>query len=356
LLVDHEALLLPPLLADQAGDLQGWLDQAEVDPIIDESDQVIGTLYTGPTPRDWFAPRQVIDFPMDATFRGEIRLRGYTMTSQDLTPGALVYVTLYWQALNETPSEDYEIFVQFWDDQGQSITHSHDFPFNGMYRSRIWQPDEIVATHHWMVLPDTLPVGRYTLIAGLFHLLQNERVSVSGPNADPANRVARAPDLRFPMPPDPDFDPGTPPTQPIQFGDYLDVTGLHLALDQQPQTLGTVWQTRRGQTLTVEIAWETLKRPPADYSLFLHLSAQDNTSPAAQADILLGGGYPTGVWRPGDRLKTLATLEIPDSLEPGTYTLWMGLYYWQTGERLIPMLGNSPQPDGRLMLAEIHID
>jgi hypothetical protein len=264
-------------------------------------------------------------------------------------------VTLYWQALNKAPSEDYEIFVQIWDDQAKSMSQTHDFPYNGMYCSRIWQPGEIVATHHWMVLPDTLPVGRYTLVTGLFRLLQNERVSVSGPNADPADRLVRAPDLRHPMPLDPDFDSGPAPSQPIRFGDYLNVSGLNLALDQQPQTIENIWQAKRGQMLTIEVAWETLQSPPADYSLFLHLSLQDSAAPSAQADMLLGGSYPTGAWRSGDRMKTLVNLQIPDSLEPGTYTLWMGLYHWQTGERLVPLLGSSAQPDGRLKLAEIRV-
>ena len=356
LLSGDEALLLPPLTAEQVAALGAFLDAAQPDPVIDRSGATIGTLYAGPTPHDWFAPRPVIDYPLDAVFGAdEIRLRGYTLPEPDLTPGAVVTVTLFWQAIDRRPGEDYEVFIQVWDDDGQSIGGAHDFPYGGMYRSRIWRPDEIVATHHWFVLPDELAYGRYTLVAGLYRLLQNERVPVSGADADAGLRVARAPDLRYPLP-SMEIAPGEPPPWPLRFGEYFAVTGLSLALDGAPLAVGETWPAAPGQTLALDIAWETLARPPVDYSLFLHLSAEDDAPPLAQADRLLGGTYPTGAWRAGDRMADGAVLALPADLPPGTYSVWLGVYIWQTGERLTPWVDGSPQPDGRLRLGTVRVE
>jgi hypothetical protein len=356
LLVDGQALLLPPLTADQEQELDGFLRTARTEAIIDRSHSTIGTLYTGATPLDWFAPRQVIDFPLDADFNaGEIRLRGYTLPDPDLTPGALTTITLFWQAVDRPPQEDYDIFVQVWNDAGQSLAGAHDFPYDGMYRSRLWRPGEIVATHHYIRMPEDLAVGRFTLAAGLFRILQNQRVPVTGADADPEQRVVRAPDLRYPAPMLSAPDTGPPPPEPLQFGDFFKVAGLEVTLDGAPQAIGDQWTAQPGQTLAVDITWEALARPPLDYSIFLHLSAASEAPPVAQADRVMGGTFPTGAWRTGDRLADQVTLALPADLPAGTYTVWIGVYYWQTGERLAALWNGTTQPENRVRLGTVII-
>jgi hypothetical protein len=356
LLVDRQALLLPPLTAGQEQELDGFLHTATTEAIIDRSQSTIGTLYTGATPADWFAPRQVIDYPLDADFNGgEIRLRGYTLPDRDLTPGTLTTITLFWQAVGQRPGEDYEIFAQVWNDAGQSLAGAHDFPYDGMYRSRLWQPGEIVATHHYITVPEDLAVGRYTLAAGLFRILQNERVPVTGANADPVEQVVRAPDLRYPPPALATPETGTPPPEPLQFGDFFSVSGLDITLDGVQQPVGGEWTARPGQTLALDITWDTLSRPPLDYSIFLHLSAASEAPPIAQADRVMGGTYPTGAWRTGDHLVDDVVLPLPADLPAGTYSVWMGIYYWQSGERLAALWDGAAQPENRVRLGTVLI-
>jgi len=353
MLVDGQTWLLPPLTWDQEQRLFGFIETAESEVLLDRSETKIATLFSGPTPRDLFTPHPVIDYPLDATFNGEIQLLGYTLPSPDLTPGAVTFVTLYWRALNQRPGEDYEVFVQVWNDAGEAIANSHDFPYGGMYRSRIWQPTEVVATHHWFILPDDLPAGRYTLVAGLFRLLQNQRVPATGASVDMPNRVARAPDLRRPLPSPTDF--GTPPARPVRFGEMFGVAGWDVALDGVLQPVGSSWDARPGQTLTLDVTWEALIRPPLDYSTFLHLSATSDAPPLAQVDRPLGGSYPSAVWRAGDHVADRLTLNLPSHLGSGEYTLWLGVYYWQTGERLTATLDEVAQVDGRIRLGTIVI-
>ena len=69
----------------------------------------------------------------------------------------------------------------------------------------------------------------------------------------------------------------------------------------------------------------------------------------------MGGGYPTGAWRAGDRMADRVTLRLPDDLEPGVYTVWLGVYYWQTGERLTPRVDGTAQPEDRFRLGVIEV-
>jgi hypothetical protein len=352
LLVDGQALLLPPLTPEQEQAILELVDEAEAEVLLDRSGTEIAGLFGGPTPEGLFAPRPVIDYPLDATFDGGIKLLGYTLPDQDLTPGAVTFVTLFWRA-DERPGEDYEIFVQVWNDAGEVVAGWHDVPYGGMYRSRLWRPDEVVATHHWLALPEDLPPGRYTLVAGLFRVLRNERVPATGASVGTTGDVALAPDLRRPIPPPADF--GTPPPQELRFGDVLSVAGLDIALDGVPGPFGESWEARPGQTLALDVTWEVLARPAVDYSAFLHLSPGDDAPPVAQADPTLGGTYPSGAWRAGDHVQDHFSFTLPSDLAPGEYTLWMGVYYWGTGERLAVRLGGVEQPEGRVRVGSVVI-
>ncbi|HJW84078.1 MAG TPA: hypothetical protein VJ754_07220, partial [Anaerolineae bacterium] len=120
LLVGRQALLLPPLTSIQQADIEQFIRQVKADAVVDQSGTSIATLFSGPIPPGMFTPRSVIDYPLDATFNDEIRLRGYTLADPDLTPGAVTFVTLYWQPIVRRPAEDFEVITQIWNDAGQA--------------------------------------------------------------------------------------------------------------------------------------------------------------------------------------------------------------------------------------------
>ncbi len=351
LLHDNGVWLLPPLSADQADDLAQT--QAAVSPEIlrDRSQTEIASLFEVPTPVDFFDSHPVIDYPLEVTFNDEVRLLGYTLEDQNLEPGHITYVSLYWQVIRP-PSEDYEVFVQFWSDNGESIGGAHDFPYGGMYRTRIWQPDEIVTTHHWIALPDDIAPGRYTLVAGLYRLLHNERLPVSGPNANPEIRAAQSADLRVPLP-IPQAAGEAPPTT-IRAEEFFTLKSLSVELNDLVQ-MGDQWQAAPGDTVNVDLFWDVLNQPDVDYSVFLHLSAGVDIPPAAQVDVPMGGALPSGVWQPGDLIHDRLALQIPDDLPSGTYDVLLGVYFWQTGERLNFYRGTDPEARDRVILGQVTV-
>ena len=78
----------------------------------------------------------------------------------------------------------------------------------------------------------------------------------------------------------------------------------------------------------------SLAVPDTDYTFFVHL-VDDTDTLVAQADVQpLGGTYPTGIWDADETVIVNADILIPDSVSNGEYTVWMGVYDANTGERL----------------------
>lgn len=94
-----------------------------------------------------------------------------------------------------------------------------------------------------------------------------------------------------------------------------------------------------GQTLPVEFTWLPLRRPSADYNIFLQLLTGDGML-AAQHDSSPQGGFtPTSAWQPGQTVVDHHALALAANLPAGTYQLIAGLYNPITGRRL-------PMPQG----------
>ena len=339
LLHQNQAVLLPPFTRGQTEMLLSVIDRAKPFTYIDRSDTPIADFFTIQTPPGLFSARDAVDVPLEADFGlrpnaapAEIRLRGYTISESELAAGDTVFVTLYWQALRQI-SEDYEVFAQVIDDNGQVFAATHDFPCNGMCRTRIWKTDRITATHHWLRLSDHLPVGRYALNIGLFRMLHNEPLHVQGSSANEAKDAVLAAHLRAPAPPP--ADSLTLIEGKIRFGDYLELAGINIEAANRPLHFKETWHVQPGESIQLAFDWLVIKRPDRDYSLFVHVAPSDSPIPAAQADIALGAGrYPASVWRAGDRLRDTVALDIPPDLPAKTYDVWLGIYYYADGSRL----------------------
>ncbi len=361
LLHDGQTYLLPPFTPEQTEVLFTAIDNSDAQPYIDRSDTEIANFYTLNTPDSLFASRDVIEYPIDATFRlpmdasqPEVKVHGYTVSTDELVAGDTLFVTLYWQALQRT-SEDYEIFVQILNDNGNVVGATHDFPYNGMYRTRIWNTDELTATHHWLKLADELPVGRYTLRTGLYRMLHNEPLITEGASVNAENTAVSAPDLRVTAPSS-NIIVADLETE-IQFGDLLQLSGLDIVANEQTFDYGDTWDVSTDTALDFTFEWSVLNRPDRDYSLFLHVTPTDSPSPVAQADRSLGADtYPTGAWRSDDTLTDQVTLIFPEDLTNGVYDVWVGVYFYADNSRLAPMISGEEVPDGRLLLGQLNLE
>ncbi|MEL6149462.1 MAG: hypothetical protein AAFR56_07540 [Chloroflexota bacterium] len=93
-----------------------------------------------------------------------------------------------------------------------------------------------------------------------------------------------------------------------------------------------------GDTLTLRPFWQAEATPATNYSMFIHLLPEGETQPAVQYD-----GPPVNATRlpvtwtdPNEVLiGALAQIPLPAGVAPGQYELAVGLYDFNTGQRLL---------------------
>jgi hypothetical protein len=105
-----------------------------------------------------------------------------------------------------------------------------------------------------------------------------------------------------------------------------------------------------GESLALTLFWEAIQAPSADYQVFVHIeSGPDGAGPAGvwgQSDGTPAcGGSPTGSWSPGNKIIDRHVISPAPEAPAGDYSLLVGLYRLDTGERL-PVLDATGAPIG----------
>jgi hypothetical protein len=114
------------------------------------------------------------DIQLDATFGGELQLRGYSldMFGGVAQPGGTLPVTLYWQAA-APPARDYQMFLHLCRNCALPplATDDDSPPMRGYApagKTTTWQIGDPVHDERTVALPANLPPGRYTLLLGVY--------------------------------------------------------------------------------------------------------------------------------------------------------------------------------------------
>jgi hypothetical protein len=94
-----------------------------------------------------------------------------------------------------------------------------------------------------------------------------------------------------------------------------------------------------GGRLAITLFWQATGTPSADYTVFVHLLGPDGALLATADGPPVGGDYPTGMWRPGDRVADEHVLAVPAGLPAGAYALAVGMYEPATLVRLARLDG-----------------
>jgi hypothetical protein len=124
------------------------------------------------------------------------------------------------------------------------------------------------------------------------------------------------------------------PAQAVQavFGKQMELRGYDVA--------------QAGQELAVTLSWRGLAPMSVDYTVFVHLVGADGQRVAQQdGEPWWEVKVPTSTWQVGEELQDRHVLKVPEGVAPGEYRLQMGVYYWQTQERLPVQHGDAPPAD-----------
>ena len=252
-------------------------------------------------------------------------------------------VRLYWQALAPLP-EDVQLWPFTYSIDGFPVDDpsSHPLVTTIWYPPAAWQPGE-------MVVVETLPANLGPAFSLGVAAVRSDRFHGAEAFVDPVRRL-------------PVY--AAPPTTRWQGDTWAQVGAFArqgrrlVAIDPEPalavtdRRFGSQVQLlaygieQTGETLSVVLAWRAEAPLTKDYTLFVHLLAADG-SLVAQSDAAPQWVTPwsTSRWKPGDVVLDGHHLSLPPDLPGGEYFLRVGLYDWQTLERL-PLVDLSGQPVG----------
>jgi hypothetical protein len=111
-------------------------------------------------------------------FGPDIDLSGYDLSvAARGMMGRTLTAALYWQA-RAVPAENYTVFVQALNTDGQVVWQADRFPANNFRPTLSWMLGEVVSDPYLWDIPSTVAPGRYTLIAGLYLSASGQRLPV----------------------------------------------------------------------------------------------------------------------------------------------------------------------------------
>jgi 4-amino-4-deoxy-L-arabinose transferase-like glycosyltransferase len=121
------------------------------------------------------------------------------------------------------------------------------------------------------------------------------------------------------------------------FGDQLRLLGFQSGAGKLRAAFSPLHGSallRDEQALLLNLYWQPLQPLPYDYAIFLHLQNSQGQIVAQRDTVIRATDYPTSHWQAGELAIDLADLAVPPALPPGRYSLEMGVYRMETGERL----------------------
>lgn len=259
---------------------------------------------------------------------GEIRLVGVEMQPGQGTEPAgnePVEVVLYWQAV-EPVTEDYLSTVHLLGRDNISVGQVNRYPAGGMIPTSQWQPGQIWRDVY-QVYANKAAEGpvRLRILAALYDAEEKTAVTAIGPEGATTELLIVG-EARLAAGEVEEAEVERPLL--VQLADNITFLGYDLSpLSPTP-----------GETITLTLYWQAEDNPTLDYTVFVQLLDAGGMQVAGADGPPANGDFPTDWWRAGDMVTDNHLMQIPTEIEPGNYTILIGMYDPKTGQRL-------PRPD-----------
>jgi len=224
-------------------------------------------------------------------FDGDLVLLGYTLNPTVGRQGEYLHLTLFWHARQKIKTDS--LTIQLADQTLFTGSPVHNtLPFSA------WAPGQVVIDRYALKIPPDFAPGSAEL---KLNVPNYGSATLTTLEVKPVERVFTAP---------PTMTEATD-----NFNHEIALAGYDL---------------KPGRRTTLTLFWKSLTTTDAEYTVFVHVldaagqvSAQTDAPPR-------GGAYPTSFWASGEFIAD----EYSFDLSSGTYTIEVGLYLPETGERL----------------------
>lgn len=119
----------------------------------------------------------------DARFGDVMTLSGITVDTRNVHQGDVLNLTLFWQS-QKPIDKRYKIFIHLLNADGKIVTQRDSEPGNNLNPTTLWKPGVRIPDLHGLLIPLTLPAGKYRLSMGVYDLDQpTVRLPVNGTDA-----------------------------------------------------------------------------------------------------------------------------------------------------------------------------
>ena len=282
------------------------------------------------------------EWPVPARFGDRIFVYGFDMP-KDVRAGQVMTVRWYWRIL-ATDEREFAFSNQLLDEDDRRHGQLDDRAFAPNY----WPAGTSGITAFEIDVDPETPTGAYWLRAAAYD--RGRRDTSNLPIFDPqGNQVggqltlgpikvhgrppASSTEGLLPSPLVPDN------LLPATFADQIDLLGY----DLEDRVLTP------GASFELKLYWTPRGRPTQDYTVFVHLLDSEGQLRSQADSPPTSGKYPTSVWDAGEFIADLHTLSIAPDLPAGEYTVAIGLYDPQTGQRL-PIIDQNGKVSGDLVI------
>jgi 4-amino-4-deoxy-L-arabinose transferase-like glycosyltransferase len=252
---------------------------------------------------------------------GEVRLLGYDLASETVTPGAAVSLDLYWQALADV-QEDYFVLIRVRAQAGQVWGQVKARPVASTYPTTLWQEGEVLRDRYELPLSAETPAGQYQLTVGLVDAATESlvgEIALSPLIVKGRSRVFQVPAIQHRL--------------SANLGGQVELLGY----DLDPNEL------RTDQAMHLTLYWRALDEMEVSYTVFVHLISKENQIWGQRDSVPSNGTLPTTGWVEGEVIADEYEFTVRSDAPPGKYLIEVGLYDAQTGQRL-PVLSRAEEP------------
>lgn len=270
--------------------------------------------------------------PLDLAFGEDLFLLGYTMEQESVTIGKPVRVRLYWVGRRRM-FDDYTFSVFLLGREGALLGTVNAYPGRGNYPTRLWLPGEVVIDDYWVPVSSAAraPAGG-SLRISVYERSGGTPIEATdwlGRNVGGAPQIAT---VRLSAPYRLVYEPER--VVHHTFGERVALTGY--SISPQNPAAEDEWE--------IHLLWQPLRRMSYDYTVFVHLVDEQGTVVAQADGSPVDGDYPTTLWRMGDQVADVHVMRLPEAVASGRYSLHVGWYLLETGERLM-LDGADPLTD-----------
>ena len=169
------ALSIPPDAASGAYQVHLNLYHVETNQPLAPTDLLLTQLEVEHRERLYTAPP--IAYPMRLELGDQIGFLGYDLLEDTLSPGGMLHLTLYWQALRP-PDLDYTVFTHLLDSVGALRGQRDGVPMMGQRPTSGWTSGEIIIDPYELAVHSDAPAGPGSIEVGMYDPATGERLPV----------------------------------------------------------------------------------------------------------------------------------------------------------------------------------